>query len=192
MRIDELHNFSNDTLNDVRTALDDHLKEIQMQYLPHTIWRRSDKDRAAAMIQSIDKQLKTRRIMRSLEKFDCDGIHKRPTMYLNLWSYKAVRHRYLNLMIQPEPEGSTQRYPLVSVEVLRKIHTLAGNHVKEILLKLNLPDHMLILTDSQVTPTKHRRMTKLYSFPRFIANCFNEGYLKIEVKVIVSSCLKHS
>nr|GEU41101.1 DNA/RNA polymerases superfamily protein [Tanacetum cinerariifolium] len=31
----------------------------------------------------------------------------------------------------------------------RKIHTLAGNPVKEILLKWNLPDHRLILTDSQ-------------------------------------------
>nr|GEW10419.1 hypothetical protein [Tanacetum cinerariifolium] len=37
-----------------------------------TIWRRSDKERAAAMIQAIDKQLKTRRIMRSLEKFVVD------------------------------------------------------------------------------------------------------------------------
>ncbi|GJW11764.1 hypothetical protein Tco_1577591 [Tanacetum coccineum] len=33
--------------------------------------------------------------------------------------YKVVRHRYSNPMIQPEPEGSTQGYPLVSVEVLR-------------------------------------------------------------------------
>ncbi|GJS07416.1 hypothetical protein Tco_0364212 [Tanacetum coccineum] len=49
---------------------------------------------------------------------DCDGIPKRPTMYLYLWSYKVVRHRYSNPMIQPEPEGSTQGYPLVSVEVL--------------------------------------------------------------------------
>nr|GEW71663.1 putative reverse transcriptase domain-containing protein [Tanacetum cinerariifolium] len=40
-----------------------------------------------------------------------------------------------------------------------------------------------ILTDSQVTPTKHGRMTKPYSSPRFIANCFNEGYLKMEVKI---------
>nr|GEX78002.1 hypothetical protein [Tanacetum cinerariifolium] len=39
-------------------------------------------------------------------------------MYLNLWSYKAVRHRYSNPMIQPELEGSTYGYPLVSVEVL--------------------------------------------------------------------------
>nr|GFB99309.1 hypothetical protein [Tanacetum cinerariifolium] len=40
---------------------------IRMQYLPHTFWRRGDKDRAASMIQAIDKMLKTRRIMRSLE-----------------------------------------------------------------------------------------------------------------------------
>nr|GFB78608.1 hypothetical protein [Tanacetum cinerariifolium] len=69
MRIDELHKFSDGTLNDVRNALDDHLKGIQMQYFLTTIWRRGDKDRAAAMIQAIDKMLKTRRIMRSLEKF---------------------------------------------------------------------------------------------------------------------------
>ncbi|GKC87251.1 hypothetical protein Tco_1147900 [Tanacetum coccineum] len=63
-------------------------------------------------------------------------------MYLNLWSYKVVRHRYSNPMIQPELEGSTQGYPLDSVEVLR-FYTSAGNPVKEILLKLNLPDHRI-------------------------------------------------
>nr|GFA41393.1 hypothetical protein [Tanacetum cinerariifolium] len=55
MRIDELHKFSDGTLTDVRTALDDRLKGIQMMYLPQSIWRKSDKDRAAAMIQAIDK-----------------------------------------------------------------------------------------------------------------------------------------
>ncbi|GJS21416.1 hypothetical protein Tco_0450048 [Tanacetum coccineum] len=34
MRIDELHKFSDGTLNDVRTALNDRLKGIQMDYLP--------------------------------------------------------------------------------------------------------------------------------------------------------------
>nr|GEU63269.1 hypothetical protein [Tanacetum cinerariifolium] len=68
MRIDELHKFSDGTLTNVRTALDDRLKGIRMQYLPQSIWRKSDKDRAAAMIQSIDKRLKTMRIMRSLER----------------------------------------------------------------------------------------------------------------------------
>nr|GEX01516.1 hypothetical protein [Tanacetum cinerariifolium] len=100
---------------------------------------------------------------------DYDGIPKRPTMYLNLWSYKAVRNSYSNPMIQPEPEGSIQGYPLVSVKVLRSI-----------------------LTDSQVTPTNHRRMTNPYSSPRFIANYFNARYLKMEVKVPDSNCLKDS
>nr|GFB58514.1 hypothetical protein [Tanacetum cinerariifolium] len=57
MRIDELHKFSDGTLNDVRNALDNRLKGIRMQYLPTTIWRRGDKTRAAAMIQAIDKML---------------------------------------------------------------------------------------------------------------------------------------
>ncbi|GJV08488.1 hypothetical protein Tco_1346144 [Tanacetum coccineum] len=37
MRIDELHKFSNGTLDDVRTALNDRLKGIRIEYLPQTI-----------------------------------------------------------------------------------------------------------------------------------------------------------
>nr|GEZ13872.1 hypothetical protein [Tanacetum cinerariifolium] len=88
MKLNLIKPDTDGTLNNVQTDLDDRLKGIWMQYLPQTIWKRSDKDRAVAMIQAIDKQLKTRRIMRSLEKF-------------------------------VEPEGSTQGYALVSVEVLR-------------------------------------------------------------------------
>ncbi|GJY63890.1 retrovirus-related pol polyprotein from transposon TNT 1-94 [Tanacetum coccineum] len=73
-----------------------------------------------------------------------------------------------------------------------RFDTSAGNPVKEILLKLNLPDHRSILTDSKVTPTKHGRMTKPYLSPRFIANCLNAGYLKMEVKLPDSSSLKDS
>ncbi|GKD13695.1 hypothetical protein Tco_1198102, partial [Tanacetum coccineum] len=46
MRINELYKFSDGTLDDVRTALNDHLKGFQMEYLPHTIWRQRDKDNA--------------------------------------------------------------------------------------------------------------------------------------------------
>nr|GEW44752.1 hypothetical protein [Tanacetum cinerariifolium] len=53
MRIDELHKFSDGTLNDVRSALDDTLK-IQMKYLPQTIWSEVDRERTGAMIQAID------------------------------------------------------------------------------------------------------------------------------------------
>ncbi|GKD15497.1 hypothetical protein Tco_1199904 [Tanacetum coccineum] len=50
MRIDELHKFSDGTLNDVRIALNDHLKGIQMEYLPQNIWRQSEEDKVGAMI----------------------------------------------------------------------------------------------------------------------------------------------
>nr|GEX27691.1 integrase, catalytic region, zinc finger, CCHC-type, peptidase aspartic, catalytic [Tanacetum cinerariifolium] len=76
MRIDELHKFSDGTLTDVRTALDDRLKGIQMWYLPQTIRRKSDKDRTATMIQAIDKILKTRRVMRSLKRFESSNSRK--------------------------------------------------------------------------------------------------------------------
>ncbi|GKA14597.1 hypothetical protein Tco_0694243 [Tanacetum coccineum] len=69
MRIDELHKFSDGTLDDVRIALNDRLKGIRMEYLPQTFWSQRDKANARAMIQAIDKRLKTRRIMRSLERF---------------------------------------------------------------------------------------------------------------------------
>ncbi|GKB19525.1 hypothetical protein Tco_0853448 [Tanacetum coccineum] len=61
--------FSDGTLDDVRTVLNDRLKGIRMEYLPETFWSQRDKANARAMIQAIDKRLKTRRIMRSLEKF---------------------------------------------------------------------------------------------------------------------------
>nr|GFA68661.1 hypothetical protein [Tanacetum cinerariifolium] len=69
MQIDKLHKFSDGTLTDVHTALYGRFKGIWMKYLPQSIWRKSDKDRAVAMVQAIDKRLKTRRIMRSLERF---------------------------------------------------------------------------------------------------------------------------
>nr|GEW86507.1 hypothetical protein [Tanacetum cinerariifolium] len=69
MHIDELYKFSDGTLNDVWSTLDDTLKNILMKYLPQTIWREVDKERAGAMIQAIDRHLRNRRIMRSLEKF---------------------------------------------------------------------------------------------------------------------------
>nr|GEZ27109.1 hypothetical protein [Tanacetum cinerariifolium] len=103
-----------ETLIDVHTALDDRLKWIRMQYLPQSIWRKSDKDRAATMILAIDKRLKTKRIMRRLEMF-------------------------------------------------------VGRRLS-------------ILTNLQVTLTKPGRMTKPYSSHYFIANCFNAGNLKMEVK----------
>ncbi|GJX08655.1 hypothetical protein Tco_0196587 [Tanacetum coccineum] len=69
MRADELHKFSDGTLDDVRSALNDIAKGIRMEYLPKRKWSGLDKRRARVMVQDIDKQLYERRLMRNLEKF---------------------------------------------------------------------------------------------------------------------------
>ncbi|GKF86505.1 hypothetical protein Tco_0254332, partial [Tanacetum coccineum] len=69
MNIDELHKFSDVTLNHVRTALNDIATRIQMEYLPKRRWTNQDKRRARVMINVIDRKLRDRRLMRSLEKF---------------------------------------------------------------------------------------------------------------------------
>nr|GEV04264.1 retrovirus-related Pol polyprotein from transposon TNT 1-94 [Tanacetum cinerariifolium] len=230
MQIDELHKFSDGTLTDIRTSLDDRLKGIRMKYLPQSIWRKSDKDRAVAMIQAIDKRLKTRRTMRSLEGLLEEGN----TMETSGCFKGPYDLSYVFLIFQkPEPEGSTQGYSLVSVEVLRYdkrsksenigivstemelileytqqgishevsysisigetvthwftlivLSALRRSDNENVLSLINLI-LMSILTDLQVTPTKPGRMTKPYSSHRIIANCFNAGNLKMEVKVPV-------
>ncbi|GJX72773.1 hypothetical protein Tco_0309944 [Tanacetum coccineum] len=69
MRTDELHKFSDGILNHVRTALNDITTGIQMEYLPKRRWSNQDKRRARVMINAIDRKLRDRRLMRSLEKF---------------------------------------------------------------------------------------------------------------------------
>ncbi|GJT93432.1 hypothetical protein Tco_1082277 [Tanacetum coccineum] len=69
MRTDELHKFSDGTLNYVQTALYDITSGMRMEYLPKKKWSILDKRRARVMIQDINKQLRDRRLMRSLEKF---------------------------------------------------------------------------------------------------------------------------
>ncbi|GKB60448.1 hypothetical protein Tco_0916634 [Tanacetum coccineum] len=96
MCIDELHKFSDGTLNDDRTTLDDRLKGIRMKYLPQTIWRQSDRDKARAMIQMFGNE--------KTAGFDESNA-------------KYVRERF---------------------------YTSAGNPVKDILLKLNPPDHRIL------------------------------------------------
>ncbi|GJU98004.1 hypothetical protein Tco_1327275 [Tanacetum coccineum] len=66
---DELHKFSDGTLDDVRTALNGSSHRISIEYLPQIFTGATDKQTREAMIQAIDKRLKTRRIMRSLERF---------------------------------------------------------------------------------------------------------------------------
>ncbi|GKD68671.1 hypothetical protein Tco_1322761 [Tanacetum coccineum] len=69
MHADELHKFSDHTLNDVRTALYDIAARIRMEYLPMRKCSNLEKKRTRVMVQDINNHLYQRRLMRNLEKF---------------------------------------------------------------------------------------------------------------------------
>nr|GEU56490.1 hypothetical protein [Tanacetum cinerariifolium] len=69
MRSDELYKFSDGTLTRLLSSLEDITKNINMEYLPKRRWSTLEKKRAHYMIKDINKLLKERRRMRSLEKF---------------------------------------------------------------------------------------------------------------------------
>ncbi|GKB29974.1 hypothetical protein Tco_0869375, partial [Tanacetum coccineum] len=69
MRSDELHKFSDGTLTDVQTALQDISLGLRIYYMPKKKWSNLEKRRARVMIQDINRQLFQRRLMRNLEKF---------------------------------------------------------------------------------------------------------------------------
>ncbi|GKB76234.1 hypothetical protein Tco_0943129 [Tanacetum coccineum] len=69
MRSDELHKFSDDTLTILLSSPEDITKNINMEYLPKRRWSNLEKKRAHFMIKDINKLLKERRMMRSLDKF---------------------------------------------------------------------------------------------------------------------------
>ncbi|GJX10711.1 hypothetical protein Tco_0200570 [Tanacetum coccineum] len=69
MRSDKLYKFSDGTLTRLLSSLEDNTKNIDIEYLPKRRWRTLEKKRAYFMIKDINKLLKERRMMRSLEKF---------------------------------------------------------------------------------------------------------------------------
>ncbi|GJY24872.1 hypothetical protein Tco_0398530 [Tanacetum coccineum] len=119
--IDELYKFSDGTLNDVRSALDDTLNKIRMKYLPQTIWREEQKDNEEPGKVLWWETVRGRPM----------AVGKDHMIYHMLFSFLREHAEY--------DESNTY--------VLERFNTTAGNLVKEILLKLNLPDHSLILTD---------------------------------------------
>ncbi|GJT69166.1 hypothetical protein Tco_1028452 [Tanacetum coccineum] len=157
MRSDEIYNFCDGTLTSVRRVLHDIANNLRMDYLPKRRWSNLDRKRSRIMIKAIDQQLFERRLMRNLEKFGLSLV--------------------FSFHDPPDWRDLSRDIPIVRLEVLR-FNTSAGNPTKEILLKLNLPDHRSILTDSKVTPTKHRRNDKADSSPNLIANCFIADSLK--------------
>ncbi|GJR09708.1 hypothetical protein Tco_0792360 [Tanacetum coccineum] len=69
MRSDELYKFSDGTLTRLLSSLEDITKCIDIEYLPKRRWSKLENKRAHFMIKDINKLLKERRMMRSLDKF---------------------------------------------------------------------------------------------------------------------------
>ncbi|GJV97506.1 hypothetical protein Tco_1549083 [Tanacetum coccineum] len=127
MRYDELYKFSDGTLTRLLSSLEDITKNIDMEYLPKRRWSTLEKKRAHFMIKDINKLLKERRMMRSLEKFVGGRLYGTDLRLLQRKEYAEF------------DESDTY--------VLERFDTPAGNPIKKILLKSNLSDHRSILTD---------------------------------------------
>nr|GEZ56737.1 hypothetical protein [Tanacetum cinerariifolium] len=73
MRFNEIHKFSDGTLQQINEALDYRVKEFRINRmnagLNTRFWTRKDVDRSKAFMFAIQKQLKTRRIFHNLESF---------------------------------------------------------------------------------------------------------------------------
>nr|GEW29413.1 hypothetical protein [Tanacetum cinerariifolium] len=69
IRSDELYKFSDGTLTRLLSSLEDITKNINIEYLPKRRWSTLEKKRAHCMIKDINKLLKERMTMRSLENF---------------------------------------------------------------------------------------------------------------------------
>ncbi|GJT57258.1 hypothetical protein Tco_0992312 [Tanacetum coccineum] len=76
MRSDKLYKFSDGTLTILLSSLEDITKNIDMEYLSKRRWSTLEKKRAHFMIKDINKLLKERRMMRSLEKFVGDRLYR--------------------------------------------------------------------------------------------------------------------
>ncbi|GJR52005.1 hypothetical protein Tco_1402526, partial [Tanacetum coccineum] len=142
MRSDELYKFSDGTLTRFLSSLKDITKNINMEYLPKRRWSNLEKKRAHFMIKDINKLLKERRMMRSLEKFV--GEHQSDTKVFTMTMEILLEPISNKLLVEHAEFDESNTY------VLERFDTSAGNPVKEILLKLNLPDHRSILTDSKM------------------------------------------
>ncbi|GJY02218.1 hypothetical protein Tco_0360370, partial [Tanacetum coccineum] len=94
MHSDKLYKFSDGTLTRLLSLLEYINKNIDMTYLPKRRWSTLEKKRAHFMIKDINKLLKERRMMRSLEKFvgDFDTSAENPVKEI-LLKLSLLDHR---------------------------------------------------------------------------------------------------
>ncbi|GJW85283.1 hypothetical protein Tco_0158428 [Tanacetum coccineum] len=158
MRIDELHKFSDGTLDDVRTVLNDRLKGIRMEYLPETFWSHRDKANARAMIQA-RHGLKTG----DNEEFGVTMIQPKPV------DTRISTVDIEKVALAPASDHNNQSALLNHQSEF--IHNEEG-----ILLELTSDSHG---QSSRIESYSYRNLgtrTKPYSSPALLLTCFSAGY----------------
>ncbi|GKA78673.1 hypothetical protein Tco_0785210, partial [Tanacetum coccineum] len=139
-RLNEVHKFSDGTLTRVMERLDHMVKDFRLfKYNPGMetrIWSEDDKRRS--------KEFKEVRIKMEME-MSCSCRVK----FITACSFTTD---LIKDIMKDQAYGFYASTTLISYVLLEmtKSDTYAGNPVKEILLKLNLPDYRLVLIDSEV------------------------------------------
>ncbi|GJS42948.1 hypothetical protein Tco_0567991 [Tanacetum coccineum] len=122
MRFNEIHKFSDGTLQQIDEALDYRVKEFRINRtnpgMNARFWTKKDVDRSKDFMFAIQKRLKTRRIFRNLESFVGGRIREG-----DYRSYKDGKVRYSLPRSRQNRRDLPRDNPLVSVEVLRSVLT---------------------------------------------------------------------
>ncbi|GJY37781.1 hypothetical protein Tco_0424145 [Tanacetum coccineum] len=165
MRFNEIHKFSDGTLQQIDEALDYRVKEFQINRtnpgMNTRFWTKKDVDRSKDFMFAIQKRLKTRRIFRNLESFMGGRIRE-----------GDYRPR-INPPRGMEPEHlSDTKVLTMKMEILLEP---TSNKLLEILLKMNLPDHRSVLTDPEDQAKMEMetpRSSRVNSSPNAHTKCF--------------------
>ncbi|GJX49616.1 hypothetical protein Tco_0276461 [Tanacetum coccineum] len=141
MRFNEIHKFSDGTLQQIDEALDYRVKEFQINRtnpgMNTRFWTKKDVDRSKDFMFAIQKRLKTRRIFRNLESFVGGRIREGDYRYLSdsdlihvvLLSVVDKREQasYVILMVGPHGFGSKDgdgRYLIPVESIIHQCFTL--------------------------------------------------------------------
>ncbi|GJS21901.1 hypothetical protein Tco_0450533 [Tanacetum coccineum] len=128
----------------------------------------SQRQRARVMIKAIDKKLIDRRLMRSLEKFVGGRPYRGDLLSWLLQDHSDSSYDINVVTTGKKNDGRYYKELNIVLEhaefdesnthVLERFYTSAGNPVKEILLKLNLPDHRKLKDGGEGTcfPLTHK------------------------------------
>ncbi|GJY63289.1 hypothetical protein Tco_0464749 [Tanacetum coccineum] len=104
-----LYKITDGTLTRLLSSLEDITWNIEMEYLPKRRWSTLEKKRAHFMIKDINKLLKERRMMRSLEKFISGRLYGTGLLNLAVQSLQTIQrmigsYRFQGLVTNPIPQ----------------------------------------------------------------------------------------